>query len=230
MAGIGFYSLSEPPVEPDLSEPWRRSVWLYALRVPFSFVLLGWITFAQSLAPTFNLEIYLYTLLASFFGLVVGAHYIDVATSEKKFSPYFKVPGRRMLYTGFVFVALGALVGVYISLRWNILFLIFVGIETFAAIAYPREKPRFAHSYTAFGVTWGGIPFLASYFIQAATLNLVVVATSIFVGLNTLMMHHLAIMTRESSDWHNAMYLLTLYRYAVYTIGLLSLLGRLAVI
>ena len=187
-------------------------------------------TFAQSLAPSFNLEVYLYTLLAAFFGLVVGAHYIDVATSEKKFSPYFKVPGRRMLYTGVVFVALGAAVGVYISLRWNALFLIFVGVETFAAVAYPREKPRFAHSYTAFAVTWGAIPFLASYFIQAATLTLVVVASSVFVGLSTLMMHHLAIMTRESSDWQNAMYLLTLYRYAVYSIGLLSLVGRLAVI
>jgi len=220
----------EPPVEPDLSNPWRRSVWLYGLRLPFSFVLLGWMTFAQSLAPSFNLEVYLYTLLAAFFGLVVGAHYIDVATSEKKFSPYIKVPGRRMLYTGVVFVALGATVGVYISLRWNVLFLIFVGIETFAAIAYPREKPRFAHSYTAFAVTWGAIPFLASYFIQAATLTLVAVASSVFVGLSTLMMHHLAIMTRDSSDWQNAMYLLTLYRYAVYSIGLLSLVGRLAVI
>ena len=220
----------EPPVEPDLSNPWRRSVWLYGLRLPFSFVLLGWMTFAQSLAPSLNLEVYLYTLLAAFFGLVVGAHYIDVATSEKKFSPYFKVPGRRMLYTGVVFVALGAAVGVYISLRWNVLFLIFVGIETFAAIAYPREKPRFAHSYTAFAVTWGAIPFLASYFIQAATLTLVAVASSVFVGLSTLMMHHLAIMTRDSSDWQNAMYLLTLYRYAVYSIGLLSLVGRLAVI
>ena len=200
------------------------------MRLPFSFVLLGWMTFAQSLAPSLNLEVYLYTLLAAFFGLVVGAHYIDVATSEKKFSPYFKVPGRRMLYTGVVFVALGAAVGVYISLRWNALFLIFVGIETFAAIAYPREKPRFAHSYTAFAVTWGAIPFLASYFIQAATLTLVVVASSVFVGLSTLMMHHLAVMRRESSDWQNAMYLLTLYRYAVYSIGLLSLVGRLAVI
>src|SRR3989441_12221327 len=155
MTGIGFHSLSEPPVEPDLSDPWRRSVWLYALRVPFSFVLLGWVTFAQSLAPSFNLEIYLYTLLASFFGLVVGTHYIDVATSAKKFSPYFKVPGRRMLFTGAAFVVLGALVGVYVSLRWNALFLIFVVIDTFAAIAYPREKPSFARSYTAFAVMWG---------------------------------------------------------------------------
>jgi hypothetical protein len=220
----------EPPVEPDLSNPWRRSVWLYGLRLPFSFVLLGWLTFAQSLAPSFSLEVYLYTILSAFLGLVVGAHYIDVATSEKKFSPYFKVPRRRMLYTGVVFVALGAAVGVYISFRWNALFLIFVGIETFAAIAYPREKPRFAHSYTAFAVTWGAIPFLASYFIQAASLSLVVVGGSVFVGLSTLMMHHLAIMTRESNDWQNAMYLLTLYRYAVYSVGFLSLVGRLAVI
>ncbi len=217
-------------MEPDLSEPWNRNVWFYGLRLPFSFVLLGWITFAQALAPTFDFEIYLYTLLASIFGLVIGAHYIDIATSEKKFSPYLRLPGTRMLYTGIVFIGLGALVGAYISLRWNPLFLIFVVIETFAAVAYPRERPRFAHSYTGFALTWGSIPFLAAYFIQAGTLSLVLIAASIFVGLSTLMMHHLAIMTRESRDWQNAMYLLALYRYAVYLVGLLALVGRLAVI
>lgn len=221
--------MSERPAEPDLSGPWRRNVWLYGLRVPFSLVLLGWVTFAQTLAPTFNVELYLYTILASFLGLVVGAHYIDIATSVKKFSPYFTIPVSRMLFTGVTFVGLGALVGVYIALRWNPLFLTFVAIESFAAIAYPREKPKFVHSYAGFALTWGALPFLASYFIQGGTLDLVVIATSVFVGISTVMMHHLAIMTRESKDWENAIYLLTLYRYAVYSIGLLSLLGRLRV-
>jgi len=42
-----------------------------------------------------------------------------------------------------------------------------------------------------------------------------------------VMMHHLAIMTRESSDWKNALYLLALYRYSVYAVGLISLLSSL---
>jgi len=222
--------MSEPPVEPDLSGPWMRSVWLYGLRVPFSLVLLGWVTFAQTLSSNFSLELYLYTLLAALLGLVVGAHYIDIATSVTKFSPYFKIPERMMLFIGVAFVGLGALLGVYIALRWNVLFLIFVAIESFAAIAYPRERPKFVHSYTGFALTWGSLPFLASYFIQRGTLDPIVIAISVFVGVSTIIMHHLAILTRESKDWQNAIYLLNLYRYAVYSIGLLSLLGRLSLV
>ena len=188
---------------------------------------MGWITFAQALSPGFNLEIYGYTILAAFFGLIVGAHYIDISTSVEKFSPFFKVPKVEMLRIGLLFVVLGFLVGVYISVRWNLLFLVFVVIESFAAVGYPREKPRFAHSYLSFALTWGSMPFLGAYFIQAGTLNLTVVGISIFVGMSVLMMHHLAIMTRESKDWPNAVYLLIIYRYSVYSIGLLSLLSRL---
>jgi hypothetical protein len=216
-----------PPVEPDLSDPWKRNVWLFGLRTPFSFVLIGWITLAQTLSPSFSLEIYLYVLLSAFFGLVIGAHYIDIATSVDKFGPFFKIRPGAMLAVGVLFVLLGAGVGVYIALRWNILFLAFVAVETAAAIAYPREQPKFAHSYTSFALTWGSLPFLGSYFIQAGTLTLVVIAVSIFVGVSVLMMHHLAIMTRESKDWPNAMYLLAIYRYGVYSLGLLALLGRL---
>ncbi len=219
--------LEGAPVEPDLTNPWRRNVWLYGLRTPFSFVFLSWITFAQALSPAFSLEIYGYSILAAFLGLIVGAHYIDISTSVEKFSPFFKVPRRPMLLVGLLFVALGFLVGVYMSVRWNILFLVFVLIESFAAVGYPREKPGFAHSYSSFALAWGSMPFLGSYFIQAGTLNLTVLGISVFVGMSVLMMHHLAIMTRESKDWPNAMYLLILYRYSVYSIGLLSLLGRL---
>lgn len=219
--------MDAPPVEPDLANPWDRNVWLYGLRTPFSLVFLSWITFAQALSPVFNLELYGYSILAALFGLVIGAHYIDISTSEEKFSPFFKIPKKAMLRVGLIFVGLGFLVGVYMSLRWGILFLVFVLVESFAAVAYPREQPRFAHSYFSFALTWGAMPFLGSYFIQAGSLDLTVIGVSVFVGISVLMMHHLAIMTRESRDWPNAIYLLILYRYSVYAIGLLSLVGRL---
>lgn len=214
--------------EPDLFGVFKRSVWLYGLRAPFSFVFIAWITFAQSLSPFFNLEIYLYTLLATLFGLVIGAHYIDLATSSQKFSPYFKIP-RYMLHIGLASVIAGFITGVYIAYRWNWLFFIFVLIETIAAITYPREI-KFAHSYSTFALTWGSIPFLASYFIQAGTLNMLIVGIAVFVGFNVLMMHHIAIMTRESQDLKNSMYLLKIYMYSVYSIGSISLLGRLLAI
>lgn len=218
----------EPPTEPDLIGPWKKNVWLYGLRIPFSLVFVGWVTLAQSLSPSFNLELYLLLLLASTLGLIVGAHYIDIATSVEKFSPYFSIPVKKMLSIGVVSVLLGAATGIYIAFEWNLpLLYIFIAAEGFAAIAYPREKPKIAHSYTAFGLFWGSLPFIAAYYVQARTFSILAVGFCIFVGVSVVMMHHLAIMTRESSDWKNALYLLALYRYSVYAVGLISLLSSL---
>ncbi len=215
--------MENPPVEPDLISPWNRNVWLYGLRPPFSLVFVSWITLAQALAPRFSLEIYLYTILASFFGLIIGAHYVDIATSKEKFSPFFQVKSREMLAIGTSAIAFGSAIGVYMAVRWGILFLIFVAVESFAAFSYPREKPKLAHSYTSFGLTWGTVPFLAASYIQGGVINLLAVGVSIFVGISVVVMHHLAIMSRESSAWRDALYLLKLYRYSVYSIALLSL-------
>jgi hypothetical protein len=221
--------LDTPPVEPDLVGPWKRNTWLYGLRTPFSLVFLGWVTLAQAIAPSFNLQIYLFTLLASFLGLVVGAHYIDIGSSRQKFSPYLRIP-RYMLAVGVVAVALGIGVGAYMAARWNIAFLAFVVVEGFAAIAYPRENPKMVHSYIGFGLTWGTIPFLGAYFIQASTLSLLAIGLSIFIGLSVVMMHHLAIMSRDSPAWKDALYLLRIYNYAVYVVAIAAILGRFLVL
>lgn len=219
--------METPPVEPDMMGPWKRNTWLYGLRTPFSLVFIGWITLAQATAPSFNLEIYLLTLLASFLGLVVGAHYIDIGSSREKFSPYLRIP-KSMLAVGAVAVALGVAVGAYIAIRWNILFLAFVLVEGFAAVAYPRENPKVVHSYIGFGLTWGTIPFLGAYFIQASTVSLLAIGLSVFIGLSVVMMHHLAIMSRDSPAWKDALYLLRIYNIAVYAVAVAAILGRLA--
>lgn len=216
----------EPPTEPDLINPWNKNVWLYGLRTPFSLVFLGWITFAQVLSPQFSLKLYAFVLLASFFGLIVGAHYIDISSSSEKFSPYFKIP-RSMIVIGFLAVLVGIAIGAYISIVWNLpLFLLFVAVEGALAIGYPREVPKLAHSYGSFGLAWGTIPFLASYYVQSGSLSILSVAVSCFVGISVVMMHHLAIMTRDSTDWKNALYLLGLYRYSVYFIAAISIIGK----
>jgi hypothetical protein len=218
--------LETPPVEPDLVAPWRRSVWLYGLRIPFSLVVIGWITFAEVLSPRFSLEIYLYSMLAVFLGLVVGAHYIDIGASREKFSPFFPDIPASMFWIGILTVVAGGLVGAYMAFRWNLLFLAFVAVEGFAAYAYPSEKPKAVHSYLGFGLTWGTIPFVAAYFIQSGSVSLLALAVATFVGISVVMMHHLAIMSRESPGWKDALYLLRLYRYSVYLVALIAALGK----
>jgi hypothetical protein len=218
--------LETPPVEPDLVSPWTKNVWLYGLRTPFSLVFVGWLTLAEAMSPKFSLEIYLYSMVAVFLGLVVGAHYIDIGTSREKFSPFFPDISAGMLWVGILAVVAGCVVGVYMALRWGPFFILFVAVEGFAAIAYPREKPKMVHSYPGFGLTWGTVPFAAGYFIQSGTLSLLAIAVAIFVGVSVVMMHHLAIMSRESPGWKDALYLLGLYRYAVYLVALVAFAGR----
>ena len=132
-----------------------------------------------------------------------------------------------MLAVGLASVALGIAVGVYMALRWDLLFLAFVLIEGFAAVAYPRENPKRVHSYLGFGLTWGTIPFLGAYFIQSSTISLLALGLSVFVGLSVVMMHHLAIMSRESPAWKDALYLLRIYNYSVYVVAIAALAGAL---
>ena len=205
--------------------PWMQNPWVYGLRTPFSFIFLGWVTLAQAIAPGFNAQIYIFTMLSAFFGLVVGAHYIDIGSSKEKFSTYIRIPAS-MLTVGVAAVLVGVLLGLYMSLRWNTAFLAFVVVEGIAAVAYPREKPRIMHSYASFGLAWGTIPFLGAYFIQAGTISLLVLGLSAFVGISVVMMHHLAIMSRESPAWKDALYLLRLYRYSVYAMAILALVGK----
>jgi hypothetical protein len=226
MNGEVWAELETPPVEPDLVSPWTKNVWIYGLRIPFSLVFVGWITFAEVLSPKFSLEVFLYSIVAVVLGLVVGAHYIDIGTSREKFSPFFSDIPVAMLSVGILAVVAGCVFGVYMALRWNLLFILFVAVEGFAAIAYPREKPKTVHSYPGFGLTWGTVPFIAAYFIQSGTLSLLALAVSIFVGVSVVMMHHLSIMSRESPGWRDALYLLGLYRYAVYLLATVAFVGR----
>jgi hypothetical protein len=110
------------------------------------------------LPPKFSPEVYLYSMAVAVLGLVVGAHYIDIGTSREKFSPYFSDISAAMLWVGILAMVAGCVVGVFMALKWNQLFIVFVAVEGFAAIAYPREKPKTVHSYPGFGSTWGRFP------------------------------------------------------------------------
>src|SRR5438309_2582290 len=115
-----------PLVEPDLVGIWRKNVWWFGLRWPFSLVLFSWVTVASSLAPEFHLDRYLLTMLAGFFGLVIGAHYIDIAGSRDKYLPYFPKMNRSAIrVVGVLAVLAGVAGGVYMSLVYSLWFLIF---------------------------------------------------------------------------------------------------------
>ena len=221
-----------PIVEPDLVGVWRKNVWVFGLRMPFSLVLFSWVTMASALAPEFHLDRYLLTMLGGFFGLVVGAHYIDVAGSKKKYLPYFPRMNRDAVrFIGVLAVLAGVGVGVYMSLVYSIWFLVFVVAGGFFALFYPIERPKWLHTYAGFGLAWGFMPVLASYYIQALRIDIVGFALASFIGITVVEMHHMAVLTNEKEYnvdvTRNARYLLKLHRAAAYAIGLVLLISRL---
>ncbi len=224
---------SLPPVEPDLVGTWaRHGVYWFGLRTPFSLVFLSWVTAASALAPEFHWDRYLLGLLAVFFGLVVGAHYIDIAGSEGKYLPFF--PGmnvKRVMTIGIVAALFGAGAGVYIAITYNPVFLVFVVLASVSAILYPLEKPKLLHTYTGFGIAWGFVPALGAYYLQSSRVDLLSLAFAAFVGITVVQMHHLAGLTNErqnpTSVTRNARYLLKLHRGAAFSLGLLLLASKL---
>src|SRR5438477_7703833 len=145
-----------PIVEPDLVGIWRKNVWWFGLRWPFSFVLFSWVTVASTLAPEFHLDRYVLTMLAGFFGLVIGAHYIDIAGSSDKYLPYFPKMNRAGIRgVGVAAVLVGVAVGIYMSLLYSIWFLAFVFLGVLFVLFYPIEYTKWIHLYYSFCVDGG---------------------------------------------------------------------------
>jgi len=221
-----------PLIEPDLVGIWRKNVRWFGFRWPFSLVLFSWVTVASTLAPEFHLDRYLLTMAAGFFGLVIGAHYIDITASKDKYLPYFPNMNRSAVKTvGVLAVRAGVSIGVYISIVYSFWFLVFVVLGGFFALFYPVEKPKWLHTYPGFGMAWGFMPVLASYYIQALRIDLLGFGLAIFLGISSVSMHHMAVLTNEkehSSDvTENARMLLKLHRAAAYAVGLTLLIAKL---
>jgi MFS family permease len=225
----------EPPaiVEPDLVGTWaEHGVYLFGLRIPFSLIFLSWVTAASAIAPAFHWDRYLLGLIAAFFGLVVGAHYIDIAGSKGKYLPYFpEMNVKRVMAIGIVAALVGAAIGVYIALRYDPVFLIFVLLGSLSAIFYPLEKPKMLHSYAGFGIAWGFIPTLAAYYLQSSRIDLLSLGFATFVGLTVVQMHHMAVLSNEKENpkfvTENARYLLRLHRAAAVSLAFIVLISKL---
>src|SRR5207245_9394909 len=174
------------------------------LHCPVSVVRFSWVTVASTLAAECHLYRYLLTMLAGLFGLVIGAHYSDITASKEKYLPYFPEMNRGAIRTvGVLAVLAGVAVGVYMSLTYSLWFLVFVILGGFFALLYPIEKPKWLHTYPGFGLAWGFMPVLASYYIQGTRIDLLGLGLAVCLGITVVEMHHMALLTNEkeySSD------------------------------
>lgn len=152
------------------------------LHLPFSSIVISFLVFGATMASTIYADRLILSALGVFFALQ-GAHYLDETKGHHWGT---KIPDRTLYIVGFTCLAIGALVGMYLGLTVNLWILIFVPPLMFFPMAYNLELwgKRF-HTTLWFGVSWGSLVYLGSFFLQSFTIDLVSILMSVAVGVNS---------------------------------------------
>ena len=152
------------------------------LHLPFSSIVISFLVFGATMAKTIYADRLVLSALGVFFALQ-GAHYLDEIKGHHWGT---KIPDKTLYIVGFTSLAVGALVGIYLALRVNLWILAFVPPLVFFPVVYNLElwEEKF-HNTLWFGVSWGGLVCLGSYFLQSSTIDLFSILMSIAIGVNS---------------------------------------------
>lgn len=154
-----------------------------------SYVLLG-IAMSPTIFPIRSAA----AMVAFFLGLGISAHALD----ETMGNPLKTKLSKPALYAiGFGALAVAALIGLYYVITLSIFVLPFVIAESFFAVTYNLEMfQRRFHSTLVFALSWGSIPFLTGYFVNALTLSPAIVLMAFAVALLTFVQKTLSTQAR----------------------------------
>ena len=148
------------------------------MHLPYTSMVLSYTLIGAAFAPTIYMNRLILTLVAYFLGLGLSAH----ALNELNARHWGKALTKIEMQVLFVAPLIGALViGVYATqilysatgtLSASVVLLLFMGVETFFLFAYNTEfsRGRF-HSDLAFAFSWGALPTLVSFYVNALTIT-----------------------------------------------------------
>jgi hypothetical protein len=136
-------------------------------------------------------------LLAVFFALQ-GSHFLDETKGHHWGT---KLSSKKLLWTGFFLLAGGVAIGVYLSLTVNALLCLFLIPMIFFPLAYNLElwNQKF-HNPLWFGVSWGALACLGSFFLQSATITISSILMSMAVGIQSIYILILYEKTKETES------------------------------
>ena len=146
------------------------------------------------MAPTIYLDRSVAVLFAFFLGLGIGAHALD----ETMGNPLQTRLSKKSLYViGFSALFAAIAIGLYYVYALSVLILPFVLIESFFALAYNLEmfQSKF-HSDLVFALSWGSIPYLTGYFVNALSISLATIVMAVGIGLLTFVQRTLSTQAR----------------------------------
>lgn len=174
--------ISQEKTAPEWYKKFHISDHMTLLHLPFSGIVMAFVVIGATMANEVHINRLILALMGVFSALQ-SSHYLD----EIKGHPWNTKISDRLLYlTGFAFLAIGAAIGIYLSLTVSLLIAIFILPALFFPVAYSLElwKDKF-HNPLWFGVSWGALTYLGSYFLQSLTINLVAIIMSIAIGIQS---------------------------------------------
>ncbi len=155
------------------------------LHLPYTLMCISFLAIGFGIAHIQRWDVFAWIIFAYFLGLGIAAHAFDqlpeMGSSYVKF-----LTSRELLSLGVLSVSPAVLIGVYwmINLRmWHLIWII--PLQTFFVWAYPNSKflgGRF-HNDFWFAVSFGFIPVMAGFYINALTFNAIFLPWAILAAL-----------------------------------------------
>lgn len=154
------------------------------LHLPYTGMVLSFVVVGAALSPRLSGVLLGGTVLAYFLGLGIGAHFLDQVPGMG--SHYVRHWSTRSLWVG-GFASLG--VAVAIGIAGAIWFvgtplLLLVAVQAICAVGYPLARwfGGALHRDSVFALSWGGLPFLTSFYAQAGTISTFAILVAILFG------------------------------------------------
>ena len=158
---------------------WRDYVTL--LHPPYTLWHLSYVAVGAALAPRFHLDRMLWGIGAFFLAMGLAAHALD----ELKGRPLrTRIPSPALVALAALGLAGAVAIGIGAAAAWGWWLLAFVAVGAVAVPAYNLELAF--HTDLGFALSWGALPALTGYFVEAQTLRIEALAAAVYALLLSL--------------------------------------------
>lgn len=150
----------------EATSPWGD---LYnLLHLPYTGMLLSFVVIGAMMAPVIHPDRLAASLVAYFLGLGIGAHCFDQLSRTGSHYVRF-LTDRQLRALGLSTLLMAAGIGGYFAVTITPILWILIAVGIFFTLAYTvpdKMGIRRFHSDFWFGVSWGGMPFFTSYYVN----------------------------------------------------------------
>ncbi len=146
---------------------WRD--WVTILHPPYTLWHLSYVAVGAALAPRFQLDRLLWTLVAFFLAMGVAAHALDELNGRPLRT---RIPSSALVAVALIALGGAIAVGIAAANAWGWWLLAFVAAGVVLVPAYNLELfGGVLHNDWGFALAWGAFPALTGWFVEAQTIR-----------------------------------------------------------